>query len=93
MNKDSKATQNYRFTGVISLCLNTIAIANALRSKPTAKSVRVYDKSNTLIGVWASISLCAKELKCDPTTVWKVCEKRYPLKSHRGYRFEYDINV
>jgi hypothetical protein len=73
---------------------------NTVRKKPTAKAVLVYMKEdNSFVGEWESIALCAKELGCDTTTVWKVCEgkpcsrasngKLYPLKSHKGYTFKY----
>jgi hypothetical protein len=69
------------------------------RSKPTAKPVLVYKKdTNKFIGEWESMAFCAKELKCDTTVIWKMCEgktcksatgKTYPIKSHKGYIFCY----
>lgn len=71
------------------------------RNKPTARPVIVHRKdSNEYVGEWESVSLCAKELGCDTTTVWKICEgtygsiggkegKVYPLRSHKGYTFMY----
>lgn len=73
---------------------------NTKANKPTAKKVLVYAKdTNKFVGEWESISLCAKELKCDCTTIWKLCKgtmsspapngKIYNMKSHKGYTFKY----
>lgn len=70
------------------------------RKKPTAKAVAVYRYENgAFVGEWESVSLCAKELNCDPTQVWKMCEgkpqrpaqngKVYPIRQHKGYVFSY----
>ena len=70
------------------------------REKPTAKPVVVYRKDNgSFVGEWESVSLCAKELGCDTTQVWKMCEgkpqrpaqngKIYPIRQHKGYVFKY----
>lgn len=70
------------------------------RNKPTAKPVLVHKKdSGEFVGEWESIALCAKELSCDTTTIWRICEgkpssksssgKMYTLKSHKGYIFCY----
>lgn len=73
---------------------------NVKRNKPTAKSVLVHKKTDSVfVGEYESISLCGKELQCDITTIWKICEgkpstpapngKVYPMKSHKGYTFQY----
>lgn len=70
------------------------------RNKPTAKPVLVYRKDNgSFVGEWESISLCAKELNLDHSSVWKICKgdwtsktpdgKDRPFKSHKGYTFRY----
>lgn len=70
------------------------------RNKPTAKPVLVYKKdSKEFVGQWESISLCAKDLNIDVTTVWKICANKpsrpapngkvYPMRSHKGYTFKY----
>jgi hypothetical protein len=72
-----------------------------VRNKPTAKPVIAHLKdSNEVVGEYESVSLAAKELGCDTTTVWRICEgtpcmrggkkgKLYPLRSHKGYTFKY----
>lgn len=73
---------------------------NAKRDKPTARPVLAYEKdTGEFVGEWESISLCAKELGCDHSAIWKICKgdwvsitpdgKPRPFKSHRGYIFEY----
>lgn len=73
---------------------------NSKMHKPTARAVLVYKKdTHEFVGEWESISLCAKELGCDPSSVWKALEgrittpapngKTYRAKSHKGYTFEY----
>lgn len=73
---------------------------NTKRRKPTAKRVCARNKhTNVVVGVYDSVSLCARALKCDTTTIWKICEGKpsrpapngnvYPMKSHKGYTFTY----
>ncbi|MGZ5485526.1 MAG: HNH endonuclease [Nitrososphaeraceae archaeon] len=73
---------------------------NSKMHKPTAKPVLAYKKdTGEFVGEFESISLCAKELNCDCTTVWKICRhglslpapngKVYTMKSHKGYTFKY----
>lgn len=70
------------------------------RRKPSAKPVIVHRKDDgSFVGQWESVSLCAKELNCDTTQVWKMCEgkpqrpaqngKVYPIRQHKGYVFKY----
>ena len=70
------------------------------RKKPTAKPVLVHRKdTGEFVGEWESIALCAKELNCDHSTIWRICKggwtsqapngKMYPSKSHKGYIFTY----
>jgi len=70
------------------------------RHKPTAKCVLVYKKADgRFVGEYESISWCGKELQCDITAIWKICEgkpsapapngKVYQMKSHKGYTFQY----
>ena len=72
----------------------------AKRKKPTAKPVLVYKKdTGEFVGEWESISLCAKEMNLDPSSIWKLCKgdwvsvapdgKKRPYKSHKGYTFKY----
>lgn len=71
-----------------------------VRNKPTAKPVLVYKKdTEEFVGEWESITLCAKELGCDHSAIWKICKgdwkskapdgKMRPYKSHKGYTFQY----
>ncbi len=73
---------------------------NVKRNKPTAKPILVYKKNtNEFVGEWESISLCAKQLHCTISAIWKICEgvwmskapngKMYPYKTHKGYIFRY----
>lgn len=76
------------------------AARDVQRNKPTAQAVLVYHK-NTLefVGEWESISLCAKELECDHSAIWKICNGNWitktpngtlaPFKTHKGYIFKY----
>lgn len=70
------------------------------RNKPTARPVVAHKKdTNEFIGEYESISEAARQLKCDITSVWKLCEggwtskasngKMYPFKSHKGYIFQF----
>lgn len=79
------------------------AAREVVRSKPTAKPVLAYKKdTNEFVGEYESISVCGRELKCDITSVWNICEgtpckkggtkgKMYPLRSCNGYIFKYKV--
>lgn len=67
---------------------------------PTAKPVIATSyKTGEYVGTYESISQAAKQLGCDTTTIWKMCEgkegnaapngNRYPIRSHKGYTFHY----
>lgn len=73
---------------------------NSNMSKPTAKVVLAYKKdTGEFVGEYESISLCARELNCDCTAIWKICRqdvstpapngKLYVMKSYKGYTFKY----
>jgi hypothetical protein len=90
--KQSKSTKGKKWTE---------KARNSIRSKPTAKRVIAYTQDYIFIGEYESISECGKQLKCDITTIWKICEgmssrpakngKVYPMKTHHGYTFQYKI--
>jgi len=76
------------------------AARQAKRRKPTARKILVYLKETMeFVGEWESISICAKELKCDHSAIWKICRGDWfsetptgvsaPYKSHKGYIFKF----
>jgi len=73
---------------------------NSLTISPSAKTVLAYQKDTGLfVGEYESISSCARHLKCDRTTIWKICRgeistpapngKSYIMKSTKGFTFKY----
>lgn len=69
------------------------------RKKPTAIPVQAFSKeTGEFVGEWESMALCAKELSCDLSSIWKILSgfmskapdgTMRPYKSHKGYTFKY----